>query len=64
MSCSTCLASVRIVAPTTAPQTLPAPPTTAMNRYSMPWLMPNGVGLTNRCRWAYSQPEMQASNAA
>ena len=45
MSCSTCFASVISVAPTTAPHTLPAPPTTAMNRYSMPWLMPNGVGI-------------------
>ena len=46
------LRSVISVAPTTAPHTLPAPPTTAMNRYSMPWLMPNGVGLTKRCRCA------------
>ena len=25
----------------------------------MPWLMPNGVGFTKRCRCAYSQPEMR-----
>ena len=48
MSCNSCFSKVMRVAPTTAPQTLPAPPTTAMKRYSMPWLMPNGVGLTNR----------------
>ncbi len=52
MSCNTCFASVMSVAPTTAPHTLPAPPTTAMNRYSMPWLMPNGVGFTKRCKCA------------
>ena len=63
-SCSHCLSSVISVAPITAPQTLPAPPITAMNRYSMPWLMPKGLGLTKRCRCAYSQPETQASSAA
>ena len=63
-SCSICFSSVISVAPSTAPHTLPAPPTTAMNRYSMPCVMKNGVGLTKRCRCAYSQPEMQASSAA
>ena len=29
-------------APITAPHTWPAPPTTAMKRYSMPWLQPEG----------------------
>jgi hypothetical protein len=58
------LATVITEAPSTAPQTLPAPPTTAMNRYSMPWLIPNGVGLMKRWRCAYSHPERQASSAA
>ncbi len=35
-----------------------------MNRYSIPALRPNGVGLTERCRCAYNQPETLASNAA
>ena len=30
------LSSVTSAAPTTAPHTLPAPPTTAMNKYSIP----------------------------
>ena len=34
--------------PRKAPQTLPTPPSTAMNRYSMPLLMPKGDGLTLR----------------
>ena len=35
-SCSISFNSVITVAPITAPHTLPAPPTTAMNKYSMP----------------------------
>ncbi|MNL12983.1 hypothetical protein D3C87_1338680 [compost metagenome] len=34
--CSTSLRMVRMPAPSTAPHTWPTPPTTAMNRYSMP----------------------------
>jgi hypothetical protein len=63
-SCSHSLRKLTAVAPNTAPQTAEAPPSTAMNRYSMPWPSPNGVGLTKRCRWAYSQPETQANWAA
>ncbi|MNV93028.1 hypothetical protein D3C71_1876740 [compost metagenome] len=63
-SCSFSLSRVMSVAPSTAPQRWPAPPTTAMNRYSMPMLRLNGVGLTKRCRCAYSQPEIAASSAA
>ena len=40
-----------------APQTWPTPPSTAMNRYSMPMLRPNGDGLTVRWKCANSQPE-------
>ncbi len=47
-SCRSSFTSVTSDAPITAPQTLPAPPTTAMNRYSMPGFGPNGVGFTNR----------------
>ena len=35
-------------APTKAPPTRPTPPSTAMNRYSMPICSPNGDGLTER----------------
>ncbi len=35
-SCSHCLSSVSTVAPITVPHTYPAPPSTVMNRYSMP----------------------------
>ncbi|MPM89148.1 hypothetical protein SDC9_136256 [bioreactor metagenome] len=52
MSCSHCLSTVITPAPTSAPQTWPAPPTTAMKRYSMPMCRPNGVGFTKRCMWA------------
>ncbi len=38
MSCSFSLSSVITAAPSTAPHRCPAPPTTAMNRYSMPML--------------------------
>ena len=51
-------------APAKAPQTLPTPPTTAMKRYSIPNLMPNGEGFTVRCRCAKSQPDTDASSAA
>ena len=64
MSCSHCLSTVITPAPTSAPHTCPAPPTTAMNRYSMPIWRPKGVGLTKRWRWAYSQPAAQAWSAA
>ena len=64
IDCRTSLSNVISVAPITAPHTLPAPPTTAMNRYSMLAFRLNGVGLTKRCRCAYSQPETQASSAA
>ncbi len=64
IDCSISFNSVISVAPSTAPQTLPAPPTTAMNRYSMLAVRLNGVGLTKRCRCAYSQPDTQASSAA
>ena len=52
MSCSCSFSSVISVAPSTAPHRWPAPPTTAMNRYSMPMLRLKGVGLTKRCRCA------------
>ena len=42
-SCSHSFSTVRIEAPMTAPQTWLAPPITAMNRYSMPALTPNGA---------------------
>ncbi|MCY1427043.1 hypothetical protein D9M71_428730 [compost metagenome] len=35
-----------------------------MNRYSIPMVIENGVGLTKRCRCAYSQPDSAASSAA
>ncbi len=35
-----------------------------MNRYSMPLLMPKGVGLTLRWKCANSQPDTAASTAA
>ena len=63
-SCSHCLSTVNTPAPTSAPQTWPAPPMTVMNRYSMPICRPNGFGLTKRCMCAYSQPEAQACSAA
>jgi hypothetical protein len=45
-------ASLTSAAPVKAPPTVPMPPSTAMNRYSMPNLMPNGDGFTLRCMWA------------
>ena len=51
-------------APSTAPQTWPAPPTTAMNRYSMPIFRPKAEGLTVRWKCANSQPDSEASTAA
>ena len=51
-------------APAMAPHTWPAPPSTAMNRYSMPILMPKGEGFTVRWKCAKSQPEIEASSAA
>ena len=39
-------------------------PSTAMNRYSMPNLMPKGEGFTLRCMWANSQPDTLASQDA
>jgi len=51
-------------APTNAPQTLDTPPTTAMNRYSMPIFSPKGLGLTVRWTCANSQPDTEASSAA
>ena len=51
-------------APRKAPQTCPTPPSTAMNRYSMPLWMPKGEGLTLRWKCANSQPETAASSAA
>ncbi len=50
--------------PRKAPQTWPTPPSTAMNRYSMPLLMPKGEGLTLRWKCANSQPDTAASTAA
>ncbi|OIQ80812.1 hypothetical protein GALL_374340 [mine drainage metagenome] len=38
--------------PRTAPHRSAIPPTTPMNRYSMPCPRENGVGLTKRCMWA------------
>ena len=63
----TCNSSSMILttpAPRKAPQTWPTPPSTAMNRYSMPLFRPNGVGFTVRWKCANSQPEMAASTAA
>jgi len=51
-------------APTSAPHTWPTPPSTAMNRYSMPMFRPKGEGFTVRWKCANSQPEMLASKAA
>ncbi len=63
-SCNWSRATTTTPAPSSAPHTCAAPPTTVMNRYSMPALTPNGVGLIERCRCAYSQPEIDASSAA
>ncbi|MNQ84322.1 hypothetical protein D3C85_994460 [compost metagenome] len=63
-SCNHCLATVNTPAPTSAPQTWPAPPMTVMNRYSMPICRPKGLGFTKRCMWAYNQPDAQACSAA
>jgi len=52
VSCNTCFSEVIRPAPTMAPQMLAAPPITAMNRYSMPWLSENAAGLTKRWKWA------------
>ena len=43
---------VTIPEPSTAPHTAPMPPTTPMNRYSMPAWRLNGVGFTKRWKWA------------
>ena len=51
-SCKKLLSMVSAVAPTIAPHRLERPPTTAMNRYSMPVFSPNGVALMARCKWA------------
>ena len=48
----------------TAPQTWPTPPTTVMNRYSMPIFRPKGEGLMERWKCANSQPDTEASRAA
>ena len=69
MSCgsSTCNSSstTRTTAePRKAPHTCPTPPSTAMNRYSMPLLMPKGDGLTLRWKCANSQPDTAARKAA
>ena len=47
-SCNQFLASATAAAPTTAPLIVPAPPRTAISRYSMPDLRSNGAGLTKR----------------
>ncbi len=44
--------TVTTPAPSTAPQSEPAPPRMTMNRYSMPAVRLNGVGLTRCWRWA------------
>ncbi len=64
MSFSHSLSIVSTEAPITAPQTWLAPPTTAMNRYSMPMFTLNAPGLRNLTKCAYSQPESAASSAA
>ena len=52
MSCRRSFTTVTSAAPNTAPGSAPTPPTTAISRYSIPALMPNGVGLTERCMCA------------
>ena len=64
---STCSWSSTILttpAPRKAPQTWPTPPSTAMNKNSMPLWMPKGDGLTVRWKCANSQPAIDASTAA
>ena len=58
------LPSTKAPAPRNAPHTLPTPPSTAMNRYSMPLPMEKGVGFTVRWKKANSQPDSAASTAA
>ncbi len=53
-----------MVAPTTPPSRLPAPPTMVIIRYSMPMLASKGPGLMKRLIWAYSHPESEARKAA
>ena len=63
-SCSASRANVTSAAPTTAPPMWPAPPSIAMNRYSMPGPTSNAVGLMIRCVCAVSQPDRPASMPA
>ena len=51
-SCSQVLLIVITAAPSSAPQTYPAPPITAMKSNSMPAGSENGVGFTKRCMCA------------
>ena len=62
--CSLSSSSLVSSAPVIAPQTEPMPPTTLMNRYSMPIFRPKGEGLTERWKCANSQPDSEASSAA
>ena len=63
-TCSWSSSSLTTAEPRKAPHRCETPPSTAMNRYSIPLEIENGEGLIARWKNANNQPETAASTAA